>query len=43
MGDDVNGEMSWEEFQTNLYEAAMAAAATATTAPEAATSAPAAE
>ena len=43
MGDDVNGEMSWSDFQTKLVEAAQAAALTATPAPEAATEAPAAE
>lgn len=34
MGDDVNGEMSWSDFQTKLVEAAQAAAAEATQAPE---------
>lgn len=34
MGDDVNGEMSWSDFQTKLVEAAQAAALEATTAPE---------
>lgn len=44
MGDDVNGDMSWSDFQTKLVEAAQAAALTATQAPEAAaTEAPAAE
>jgi len=44
MSDDVSADLTWEEFQTKLYEAAMAAAAPATPAPEAAaTEAPAAE
>ncbi len=43
MGDDVTADMSWEEFQTKLVEAAQAAALAATPAPEAATEAPAAE